>query len=277
MKEGVVGGGVAGVKSDEDVDAVRGMPLVNLADLEAEFSEAQFAGGGVGGGDQFGAGLDADDFRVPVALTQGECESEGEVAFASAHVCDLEGAFLFPSGLVEEVSEEFAKALNLAEFSCFSRPGQSLGVGDAELLEKGFPSEGGLFGMDAVVLERRGGEEGGALGADGDVSGALALEEEIPGGGEEVGAPPVVGEGFGEELGALFGRMVLGGFPCGETLHKAKAAPFFEFNGACLEVAGAVFEALGLAEGQFDESGGLPRGAEVLEKLGGWKHGEDVG
>jgi hypothetical protein len=184
---------------------------------------------------------------------------------------------VFPAALVEQVAEEFAEALDLAKFSGFPRARESPGVGDPEFLKEGFPCEGGLFGVDAVVLEGRGGEEGGPLGADGDVARALALEEKIACGGEEMGTSPIASEGVGEELGALFGRVVLGGFPGGETMHQTEATPFFEFDWAGLEVSGAFLRMLRLAEGEFDKGGGLPGGAEVMEELGGGKHEKDVG
>jgi hypothetical protein len=96
LGEGVVGGGVAGVEGDEDVEGIFEFRVLifdcrraDLAGGEGEILEGGFLRDAVAEGDEFGAGFDAGDLG---AVAEEGGDGEGEVAFAAAGVQDAEGS-----------------------------------------------------------------------------------------------------------------------------------------------------------------------------------------
>ena len=153
--EGVVGGGVAGVEADDEVDAVERVVAGDVADLEPEAVGAERAGERLAVVDHIRLEVEPDDLDLaPMDDRQQVVEREREVRLAGAEVDDAERAF--GGKRREHVLDELEEPVHLAELVVALRPHLALGRHHAELDEERHRHAVGQHALlDAVVPERR--------------------------------------------------------------------------------------------------------------------------
>ena len=150
--EGVVGGGVAGMEADDEVDALeRGVPG-DVAHLEAEPVGTERAGERLAVVDDVGLEVEPDDLDLaPVDDREQVVEREGQVRLAGAEVDDAERAVGRERG--EHVLDELEEPVDLPELVVALRPHLALGGHHAELDEERHRHALGQHALlDAVVL-----------------------------------------------------------------------------------------------------------------------------
>ena len=176
LAERVVGGGIAGVKGDEQIDGTR-IGLGDGAHLELEALELEALGELVGVLDQVGACLDPGDVGFGQTELAGKevPDREGEVAASATHVDDTQGPLwgkgqeggravpvlavgspttLFlrrdaaatlvvqeERGIAQEVADDFRVAKDLTMFVGPFGEGRARGIDEAKGLK---PIDGGL-------------------------------------------------------------------------------------------------------------------------------------
>ena len=152
--EGVVGGGIAGMEADDEVDALeRGVPR-DVAHLEPEAVGAERAGERLTVIHDIGLEVETDDLDLALMDDREQImEREGQVRLAGAEVDDAERALGRERG--EHVLDELEKPVHLPELVVALRPHLSLGRHHAELDEEGHRHPLGEHPLlDTVVPER---------------------------------------------------------------------------------------------------------------------------
>ena len=142
LAERVVGGGIAGVKGDEQIDGTR-IGLGDGAHLELEALELEALGELVGVLDQVGACLDPGDVGFGQTELAGKevPDREGEVAASATHVDDTHGTLWGKRGIAQEVADDFRVAKDLTMFVGPFGEGRARGIDEAKGLK---PIDGGL-------------------------------------------------------------------------------------------------------------------------------------
>ena len=154
--EGVVGGGIAGVEADDEVDSLeRGVPG-DVADLEPEAVGAERAGERLAVVHHIRLEVETDDLDLaPMDGREQVVEREGQIRLAGAEVDDAERALGRESG--EHVLDELEEPVHLAELVEALRPHLALGGHHTELDEERHRHALGQHALlDAVVPERHG-------------------------------------------------------------------------------------------------------------------------